>query len=72
MEKRLKRLKGKVNRGTIAVFYCRINKREAAQMTALKWIYNLNSTPYDMSLIRIENTLIGRVKYNKRSLPLNK
>lgn len=41
-------------------------------MTALKWIYNLKSTPYDMALIRVENTLLGRAKYNTRSLPLNK
>lgn len=38
MDKRLKKLKDKDNWGIIIVVYCRIKKRGAAQMTALKWI----------------------------------
>lgn len=38
MEKRLKDMN---NRGTTAVVYCRIKKRGAARITALKWILNL-------------------------------
>lgn len=59
-------MKDKENRRTIRVVYCRNQKRRAAQTTALKWIQDLECTPYAVSLIRVENTLLGRDKSSKK------